>query len=117
MSLSFCHYHLCMSHPQPCQQVLLGSLPKVLSSTLPSIWTIVLIWVLAAVLSIPHFVFNRVVYRQTYTCVKRCEAFYPRPARAYSQAITVSTVLSQYLVPLTIIIICYSQIGIHIWKR
>jgi len=83
--------------------LVLGSLPKRLSSTLSSIWTIVFIWVLASIFSIPHFVFNRVVHKQTYTCVKRCQATYPKPAVSFSRAVTVFTFTSQYLVPLTII--------------
>ena len=85
-------------------QVLLGSLQKVLSpKSLSSSWVIVTIWLLAALFSLPHFLFNRVVHRQTYTCVKRCEALYPRPARLYSRAITLFTVSTQYLGPLVII--------------
>ncbi len=85
-------------------QVLLGSLPKVLSpKSLSSAWVIVSIWLLAAIFSLPHFIFNRVVFRQTYRCVKRCEALYPKPARFYSRAITLFTVGTQYLGPLVII--------------
>lgn len=85
-------------------QVLLGSLAKVLSpKSLSSLWVIVIIWLLAAVFSLPHFIFNRVVYRQMYTCVQRCEALYPAPARLYSRAITLFTVSTQYLGPLVII--------------
>lgn len=96
-------------------QVLLGSLPKRLSSTLSSLWTIFFIWLLSLIFSIPHFIFNKVVRRQTYTCVKRCQATYP--SKEYSKIIGVFTLFTQYLIPLIIIMICYTQIGIHIWKR
>lgn len=85
-------------------QMLLGSmLLRRFTSSLARSWTLVLIWILSAIFSIPHFIFNRVVTKQTYTCVLRCEAKYPAEAATYSRGITIFQLLSQYLVPLTII--------------
>lgn len=85
-------------------QMLLGSmLLRRFTSSLARSWTLVLIWILSAIFSIPHFIFNRVVTKQTYACVLRCEAKYPAEAASYSRGITIFQLLSQYLVPLTII--------------
>lgn len=85
------------------RQMLLNSMHSRLSSKMSRKWTLGLIWILSAIFSTPHFIFNRVVNKQTLTCLKRCEARYPKPSAAYSQAITLFTLLSQYVVPLTII--------------
>lgn len=84
-------------------QMLLGSmLLRRFSSSLARGWTLVAIWIVSAIFSIPHFIFNRVVTKQTYTCVLRCEAKYPEAALSYSRGITLFQLLSQYLVPLAI---------------
>lgn len=83
------------------QQILLGSLAR--SYKLPSRAAIAGIWILATVLSIPHFIYNRVVPKQIHTCVNRCQAVYPSPSIVYIQTITMFTFLSQYIVPLIII--------------
>lgn len=98
-------------------QAILKPLGGRLSSAMPTSIIILSIWLLAALLSIPHAIFNQVVEIFSFRILTRCRVIYPEPVDAYRQGITVITFLTQYLIPLSITAIAYGGIGLQIWKR
>ncbi|XP_043203801.1 neuromedin-K receptor-like [Amphibalanus amphitrite] len=78
---------------------------------------IAVIWLLAAVISLPHAVYNEVVTVFTFRALSRCQTRYPRPSRDFRKWLTLLTSLTQYYVPLTITGVAYSIITRKVWSR
>ncbi|KAF0289993.1 putative G-protein coupled receptor 83 [Amphibalanus amphitrite] len=58
---------------------------------------IAVIWLLAAVISLPHAVYNEVVTVFTFRALSRCQTRYPRPSRDFRKWLTLLTSLTQVL--------------------
>ena len=82
----------------------------------PFISTVVCIWFLAIVFSIPHGIFNKLVYSKL-LCITRCRVEYPEPKQEFRQKITLFTLFSQYLIPILITIVSYLRICLFLWRR
>ena len=78
---------------------------------------IAVIWLLAAVISLPHAVYNEVVTVFTFRALSRCQTRYPRPSRDFRKWLTLLTSLTQYYVPLTITGVAYAIITRKVWSR
>jgi hypothetical protein len=98
-------------------QVLLSPLKTRLSRKIPKFFIISFIWFVASLLSIPHAIFNRTVELFTYKRIIRCRTIYPEPKDFYRKSITALTILTQYLLPLAIIMFTYVIISIEISRR
>ncbi len=94
-------------------QVLVGSLGKRLTTSVPTRLIILLIWLCSGLLSIPHASFNQVVELFTLKKLIRCRAVYPIPEDIYRQWITIFTFLTQYLIPLLITSNSFVSIDSH----
>ncbi|XP_054157454.1 G-protein coupled receptor 83-like [Oppia nitens] len=80
----------------------------------PHVRTLVLIWSLSVLLSIPHGLYNQLV-SDRFLALTRCKVTYP--SQQFRQWLTIFTLLSQYLTPIFITIICYMRIGLFLWRR
>lgn len=75
---------------------------------------IIFVWFLAIILSLPHAVFNKIVPVFTYRRLIRCRTVYPGN---FSQWITLITVITQYILPLSITGMVYLFIAARVWSR
>ncbi|CAG2109383.1 unnamed protein product, partial [Medioppia subpectinata] len=98
-------------------QVLVGLLRRRFTTTVPTGLIILVIWLTAGLLSIPYAYFNEIVELFTFKMFIRCRVVYPEPKDKYRKWITVLAFFTQYSIPLLIISVCYTRIGVHIWKR
>ncbi|CAG2113476.1 unnamed protein product, partial [Medioppia subpectinata] len=98
-------------------QVVVNPLTARLSTRLPKHIMVIIIWVLAGVLSIPHAVFNRSVPLYTYRTIYRCRTVYPEPQLFYRQLLTIVTFVTQYMAPLVITIVTYVVISLKIFRK
>ncbi|XP_054159917.1 G-protein coupled receptor 83-like, partial [Oppia nitens] len=99
-------------------QVLVGLLRKRYTTTVPTSLNILMIWLLAGILSLPHAWFNQVKDIFIFKTLLRCQVVYPPEWDSRLRKwITLLTFSTQYSIPLIIITICYARIGVHIWKR
>jgi hypothetical protein len=73
---------------------------------------IIIIWLLAGTLSLPHSIYNEVkqVYYKGKT-LTRCRVTYPKVNINFRLLLTVEVFITQYLMPLLIIILFYIKIG------
>ncbi|XP_037091213.1 probable G-protein coupled receptor 83 [Pollicipes pollicipes] len=78
---------------------------------------IAVIWLLAAIISLPHAVYNELVTVFTFRALTRCQTRYPSPSRQFRKWLTLVTSLTQYYVPLTITGVAYSIITRKVWSR
>ena len=78
---------------------------------------LIIIWVLSAIFSIPHGIYNRVEAMHVWTDIIRCRVVYPEPKDLYNQRFTVISLLSQYLVPIILTFVCYVRISLFLWHR
>ncbi|GIY42832.1 probable G-protein coupled receptor 83 [Caerostris darwini] len=83
-------------------------------TTVQAIMIIICIWLLAVVLSLPHAIFNEVVESFTYRPLIRCRTVYPDNM---SHWITLFTVLTQYVLPLSLAGVLYCLIVAKVWAR
>ena len=76
-----------------------------------------LIWILSAIFSIPHGIYNRVEPIHVWTDIIRCRVIYPEPKDSYNQRFTVISLLTQYLIPIILTFSCYVKISLFLWRR
>ncbi|XP_054162420.1 G-protein coupled receptor 83-like [Oppia nitens] len=88
------------------------------NQSIDNIWSkliavIVIIWILAAIHSIPHTVFNGVVLMETEDNqeIKRCRTIPPNCLPNIQLYITIITFATQYFIPLSISAVVYIRIG------
>jgi hypothetical protein len=98
-------------------QAIVHPFGKRLSAVIPIYIMIPFIWIISGLLSIPHAYFNKVVKLFSFRYLIRCQIRYPEPETLYSQWLTIITFSSQYVIPLSIAIICYSKIAYNIYQR
>jgi G protein-coupled receptor 83 len=98
-------------------QALLHPLKRRLSHKVSKPLIIFLIWFVASLLAIPHAIFNRSVELFTYKTVVRCRAVYPGPKHIYRKSITSLTILTQYVLPLSITMFTYVIICVKIYRK
>lgn len=98
-------------------QAIINPLRKRITTSLPTVITILFIWIAAALFSIPNVVFNRVVEIVGHTNLHRCRAIYPKPEIMYRRYITLFTFLTQYAIPLSITTFAYIRISFYIWNE
>ncbi|XP_052251684.1 G-protein coupled receptor 83-like [Dreissena polymorpha] len=99
------------------QQVLLYPLSPRMSKPI-GLFVLVIIWILAVGLSLPYGLYNKV---QTVDFllnkVKRCTSAFPHPSDQWEKYLTVTTLVLQYMMPLTVIAITYGRIVRKLWVR
>nr|XP_027194317.1 neuropeptide Y receptor type 1-like [Dermatophagoides pteronyssinus] len=95
-------------------QAILNPLNKRITTTLSTSLIIIVIWIAAALFSIPNIIFNRVV---NIGHLQRCRAIYPKPEISYRRFVTLFTFLTQYAIPLSITAIAYIRISFYIWSK
>lgn len=85
---------------------------------------LVVIWVIAILLSLPYGIYSRIVESKIVDVdnpilrtVRRCRAAYPPPSDQFHTYLTVTTVILQYCVPLTLIGVAYGRIVQSLWSR
>lgn len=104
-------------------QALVKPLKNRVSNRLPKSVLIGCIWILGALLSVPHGAFNRVVdvmkqHKYAGLELYRCKVVYPvNDERFYQQVITLLAFSTQFCIPLLIVGCCYMLIGRMISKR
>ena len=75
------------------------------------------VWLLAALLSIPHSIFNKTIVIPTIENLVRCEVDYPNISFRFPLWLSVEAITTQYLIPLSITIWLYIKIGIIVSKQ
>ena len=98
-------------------QAILHPFQKRLSHVLPLKIIMPMIWLISALLSIPHAYFNKVVEFNVYIDLIRCRTVFPEPQLKYKQWLTILSFLSQYVIPLSIATFCCLRIAFHIHRR
>ncbi|KPM11168.1 7 transmembrane receptor (rhodopsin family)-like protein 14 [Sarcoptes scabiei] len=98
-------------------QAIINPLNKRITTHLPTVFTILFIWIVSGLFSIPNVVFNRVVEIADHTDLHRCRAIYPKPKIIYRRSVTLFTFLTQYAIPLSITTFAYIRISFYIWSR
>ena len=98
-------------------QAIINPLHRRLSTTVPIVIIIAIIWLTACVFSIPNVAFNRVVEISGHKTHYRCRALYPSSQRTYRQVITMFTFVTQYAIPLSITAFAYIIISFNIWFK
>jgi hypothetical protein len=87
-------------------------------SCLRLIAIVIIIWLLAATLSLPHSAFNRVkevlIYGQN---LVRCRVDYPKLGFNFPLFLSVEVFITQYLLPLSVTLVVYIKIGFIISKQ
>ncbi|KAF8792266.1 putative G-protein coupled receptor 83 like protein [Argiope bruennichi] len=76
--------------------------------------TIICIWISAAILSLPHAIFSEVDSFFTYRPLTRCRSVYPENMSTW---ITLTSFITQYILPLSVTGILYCIIVAKIWSR
>jgi G protein-coupled receptor 83 len=84
-----------------------------ISNILPTSMTIIIIWIISCVFSIPELLFNKVVKLKLLDNT-RCRAVYPEPRDITRQLITLIIFMTQYVIPLMLTTILYVRIGLRI---
>lgn len=79
-----------------------------------AIRAMIIVWLLAILLALPHAVFNKIESIFTYRHLIRCRTTYPENMRRW---ITLIAVTTQYVLPLTITGVLYWRIMVRIWSR
>lgn len=74
----------------------------------------IIVWLLAILLALPHAVFNKIESIFTFRHLIRCRTTYPVNMRRW---ITLIAVTTQYVLPLTITGVLYWRIMVRIWSR
>ncbi|KAG8181224.1 hypothetical protein JTE90_002906 [Oedothorax gibbosus] len=72
------------------------------------------IWLLAIFLSVPHAVFNKIDPIFTYRSLARCRTIYPKNT---SRWITLFTIVTQYVLPLSVTGFLYYLTMARVWSR
>ncbi|XP_068247224.1 uncharacterized protein [Palaemon carinicauda] len=75
------------------------------------------VWLLAALVSLPYAIYSEVVEVFTYRKLTRCQARYPPPALKFRQWLTLATFLTQYVIPLSITAVAYVGVTRRVWWR
>ncbi|XP_066954119.1 uncharacterized protein [Macrobrachium rosenbergii] len=78
---------------------------------------IAVVWLLAALVSLPYAIYSEVVEVFTYRKLTRCQAHYPPPALQFRQWLTLATFLTQYVIPLSITAVAYVGVTRRVWWR
>jgi G protein-coupled receptor 83 len=78
---------------------------------------LLLIWLLSALFSIPHGVYNQVVGVSEWNEIVRCRVVYPEPKDVFKQRFTIISLLTQYVVPIVLTLVCYVRISLFLWRR
>lgn len=78
-----------------------------------------IIWIMSIVMSLPFGIFTTVqeVDMLTLSKVKRCQPSYPMPSHLWEQYWTLTTIILQYVIPLTVIAVTYTRIVHTLWLR
>ncbi|XP_070212546.1 G-protein coupled receptor 83-like [Littorina saxatilis] len=106
-------------------RMVLKPLSQRMSKTL-AVGLLVSIWVLAILLSLPFGIYTTVedfsmLLSQegvlNVTSVRRCRTNYPSPSSRFEQYLTVTTIVLQYCVPLSLIGVAYGRIVQSLWSR
>ncbi|ELT99672.1 hypothetical protein CAPTEDRAFT_35369, partial [Capitella teleta] len=80
--------------------------------------TLVVIWLLGIIMSLPFAVFSEVVeVRFLLHDTLRCRVEYPQPQRTYERYIILTTFICQYVVPLLLTGVIYTHIVYKLWSR
>ena len=79
--------------------------------------TIGSVWLLAAILSLPHSIFNKTFVVKTIENLVRCEVDYPDIDFGFQVWLSVEAFTTQYFIPLSISIWLYIKIGIIVSKQ
>ncbi|XP_054159961.1 G-protein coupled receptor 83-like [Oppia nitens] len=98
-------------------QAIINPLHRRLSTSVPIIVIIAIIWLTALIFSIPNVAFNEVVVMKVHRELYRCRAVFPNHRTFYRQVITMFTFLTQYVVPLSITAFAYIIISFNIWFK
>lgn len=98
-------------------QAIINPLHRRLSTSVPIIVIILIIWLTSGAFSVPNVAFNRVVEISGHKTLYRCRALYPSSQRTYRQIITMFTFLTQYVIPLSVTAFAYIIISINIWFK
>ncbi|CAG2169542.1 unnamed protein product [Oppiella nova] len=76
------------------------------------------IWLMSALISIPHGIYNQVVeYDNIGHHLIRCRVVYPEPRDLFRQRLTLLSFMTQYLIPIVLTCGCYLRIGLFLWQR
>ena len=75
------------------------------------------IWLLSAVFSIPHGIHNKIRRLFMGLEIIRCRVIYPEPKDLYNRWYTIISLMTQYLIPITLTLICYVRISKFLWRR
>ncbi|XP_042214080.1 uncharacterized protein LOC121860779 [Homarus americanus] len=78
---------------------------------------ITVVWLLAALVSLPYAIYSQVMEVFTYRKLTRCQAHYPSPALQFRQWLTLATFLTQYVVPLGVTAVAYVGVTRRVWWR
>ena len=78
---------------------------------------LVFIWLLSAVFSIPHGIHNKIKPLFMGLEIIRCQVIYPEPKDVYNKWYTLISLMTQYLIPITLTLICYVRISQFLWRR
>ena len=79
--------------------------------------TVLLIWLLSALFSLPHGMYNKVVEYNKFRDLIRCRVTYPEPTDVFRRRLTIISFLSQYLIPVLLTRLCYLRIALFLWQR
>ncbi len=79
---------------------------------------VVITWIAGIMMSLPFAIYSKVeAIDLILKTAIRCRIYYPEPADQYEQAITLFTVISQYVLPMGITAFAYGQIVRKLWTR
>lgn len=75
-------------------------------------------WASGALMSLPFVIYARVERVELFLhSSMRCRLAYPDPADRYEQAVTMTTVSAQYVLPMSVIAVAYGRIARKLWAR
>lgn len=76
------------------------------------------IWFVSILLALPYGVFTKVaVIDFLLAKLKRCTTVFPHPAHQWEQALTITTTVLQFFLPVGVIAIAYSRVIQKLWLR
>ena len=75
------------------------------------------VWLLAALLSIPHSVFNEIIKIPTIHNMERCQVVHPSVSYDLQLWLSVEALTTQYFIPLSVTIWLYIKIGMIVAKQ
>ena len=82
------------------------------------ICVVLITWAFGSIMALPFVIFAKAERVELFlSSATRCRLRYPDPADKHEQIVTLTTVISQYVLPMTIIAIAYGRIVRKLWIR